>query len=47
MKLNKREKEELFNMRIDSGNSMIPSNIITFILYESEKKNREKKRQKI
>ena len=31
MKLNKRDKEELWNTRIDLGNSVTPSNIITFI----------------
>ena len=38
MKLNKREKE-LWNMRIDLGNSVTPSNIIT---QESQNKKREK-----
>ena len=32
IKLNKREKKELWKMRIDLGNSVTPSNIITFIL---------------
>ena len=46
MKLNKREKEELWNMSIDLGNSVTPSNVTSFILYESQKK-REKRGQKI
>lgn len=32
MKMNKRDKEELWNMRIDSGNTVASSDIITFIL---------------
>ena len=38
MKLNKSEKEELCNTRIDLGNSVTPSNVVTVILQESQKK---------
>ena len=42
MKLNEREKEELCKTRIVLGNSVTPSDVITFVLEESQKK-REKK----
>ena len=40
----KREKE-LWNMKIDFGNSVNPSNGITFVLLESQKR-RERKRDR-
>ena len=41
----KREKK-LCNMRTDLGNSVTPSNIITFVLQESREKKKEKRGQK-
>ena len=47
MRLNKREKEKLCNMRTDLGNSVTPSNVITLALKESQKKKSEKREQRI
>ena len=47
LNLNKREKEVLWSTRTHLGNSETPSNIKTFILYESQKKQRKKRQQKI
>ena len=47
MKLNKREKEELCNTKIDLGHSVTPSKVITFVLQESQKKKIEKTGHKI
>jgi len=44
MKWNKREKEELCNMRIGNlGNPVIPSNILTFSYYRSPRRGRKRK----
>ena len=36
------EKEEWWIKRVNLGNSVIPSNIIAFVSYDSQKKKREK-----
>ena len=36
------KREELWNRRTDLGNSVTPSNIVTLILQESQKRKREK-----
>lgn len=38
MKINKKQKEELWDMSIDSGNSTTPSNIIILVLQEEREK---------
>ena len=42
----KRRKKELCKIR-DLGNSVTPSNVIIFVLQESQKKEREKRGQNI
>ena len=42
MKLSKREKEELCNTKIDLGNSVTSSNIITEVPEEEERKGGRK-----
>lgn len=42
MKQNKREKEDICNTRINVGNSVIPSNVTTFVQYEPQKQERKR-----
>ena len=41
-----RKENELCKMRVDLGNSVTPSNIIAFLLQESQRESREERGRK-